>query len=233
MLDSFPDVNFNKYLFKLAVLCLVIGIFSCKSKGEPREILAIGDSNGASEHGWVKQLQTMMPRDSIYNVSIPGNTIGFDNLGREDLNTLKNLDTYLGNAIDKSGDLDYVLILLGTNDSKAVFKDRKQEIHKNLRKLITRIHDFDYKGNKAPEVILISPPPYGPDEILAAKYQGGNNRVIELVKSYEKIARELNCEFVNVYEELGNSFMKYSPDGVHLEAEGQRIIAKKIRKRLE
>ncbi|HRQ29860.1 MAG TPA: prolyl oligopeptidase family serine peptidase, partial [Saprospiraceae bacterium] len=49
-------------------------------------ILTIGDSNGASEYGWPVQLKKLMPFSNIINVSIAGNTIGFDNLGQEKLN---------------------------------------------------------------------------------------------------------------------------------------------------
>lgn len=223
----------KKYLLKLAIFSFASAMLSCQLREDPKQILAIGDSNGTFEHGWVKQLQSMMPEDSLYNVSIPGNTIGFDNLGNKNLNTLKNLDGYLKTTLDRSGHLDYVLILLGTNDSKTVYKDRMEEVPENLKNLIARIQKYDYKGKDVPEIVLISPPPYGPDRILADKYKGGNARVIVLVNAYKQIAQDLKCKFINVHEELRDNFMEYSSDGVHLEAEGQRKIAKLIRKELE
>lgn len=223
----------KKHLLKLTIFSIASGILSCQLQEEPNQILTIGDSNGTFEHGWVEQLQSLMPKDSLYNVSIPGNTIGFDNLGNKNLNTLRNLDNYLKTTLDRSGHLDYVLILLGTNDSKAVYKGRKEEVPENVRKLIARIKEYDYKGKGVPEIVLISPPPYGPDRILADKYKGGNARVITLVNAYKQIAQDLKCKFINVHAELSDDFMEYSSDGVHLEAEGQRKIAKLIRKRLE
>ena len=37
-----------------------------------RTIVTIGDSNGANEDGWVNQLKSIRPQDSILNYSISG-----------------------------------------------------------------------------------------------------------------------------------------------------------------
>lgn len=224
---------FKNRFFLIAIL-VALGFVSCKSsKEEPARILTIGDSNGAFEHGWVNQLQKLMPEDSIYNVSVPGNTIGFDNLDNPGLNTLKNLDSYIEKTLDKAGHLDYILILLGTNDSKAVFRDQSKEVLDNLGTLIKRIKRYDYRGEGAPEIVLITPPPYGPDSILADKYIGGEKRVASLVEEYRGIARKTGCEYVNIHDKLKAEFMDHSTDGVHLDAEGQKIIAKTIKEHLD
>jgi len=44
-----------------------------------KSILAIGDSNGAFDHGWANQLKKLRPVDFIENTSVSGNTIGFNN----------------------------------------------------------------------------------------------------------------------------------------------------------
>ena len=74
----------TKILTALIILLLIITISNC-TKSE--YILAVGDSHGAHKNGWVDQLKKLHSNDTIINVSISGNTIGFDNLNRDTLNT--------------------------------------------------------------------------------------------------------------------------------------------------
>ncbi len=193
-------------------------------------ILTIGDSNGASEDGWVEQLRKVRPLDIIYNVSFSGNTIGFDNNGQERLNTLKQIDRYLTETIQKSGNepLNLILINLGTNDCKAVFDERVEEIGPNLEKLIKSVQNFPYTQNHKPEVVIISPPPYGPDEVVLEKYKGGDRRVQTLLPQFEEIAKKTEVKFIDIYHVLKPTYRELAPDGVHMTSEGQRIIAETI-----
>lgn len=195
--------------------------------------MTIGDSNGASPHGWVKQLQNKLPDDSLYNYSVPGNTIGFDNLGNERLNTLKNIDRYLVDVSNKTAKIDHIVILLGTNDCKAVFGGRQNEVIENMRMLVNKVRAYPFPGQPAPDILIVSPPPYGPDSILAAKYHGGDQRVERLVPLYKQLAGELECRYVNIYHTLKPRFSEYSKDGVHLSPAGQEIIATLIVKAFE
>lgn len=190
-----------------------------------KNILVLGDSNGALEYGWVNQLKKILPNDYIFNTSRSGNTIGFDNNGSENLNTLKNLDYYLRVAQDSIGRIDYVLIMLGTNDAKYVFKDRQDEVVTNMKLLINRIHNYSFKKENQPNIIIMSPPPYGTNKILEEKYKGGLKRVKHITRSFENLAKSYNCGFVNVYKALKPIFNDYTKDGVHLVDEGQKAIA--------
>ncbi|MCB0475811.1 MAG: hypothetical protein KDC69_09045 [Flavobacteriaceae bacterium] len=220
------------YTVLLLTLLFVLGGGLAESQAQKR-IMTIGDSNGAFEDGWVAQLQKLVPEDIFYNTSVPGNTIGFDNLGQTRLNTLKNIRQYLSAAQDSLKQIDYVIIMLGTNDSKYVFRDRTDEVIENMQKLITFIKNFNYTSGKNPEIILVAPPPFGDDKILEPKYQGGNKRVRALVSKYRQLATKNNCDFVNEYKQFRKTFMQYSRDGVHLNSEGQIKIAGKIAKELD
>jgi lysophospholipase L1-like esterase len=126
-------------------------------------ILTIGDSNGAAENGWPAQLRKLLPFSTIINKSISGNTIGFDNLEQEKLNTLKNIDRYLNEAITELGadrNFNMILIGLGTNDTKKIFENRQNEVPENLQILIKKIKDkIEFSEDKIPLIIIISPPP--------------------------------------------------------------------------
>lgn len=210
---------------------LIIFIFilsACDRADRPLHIMVIGDSNGASDHGWVIQLKKLLPEDSIYNYSVSGNTIGFDNLGQERLNTLRKIDDYLTDVNTRTEQLDRIILLLGTNDCKAVFSTRKDEVPVNLNALLQRLQSDEWLNRSGTRVMLVSPPPVGPDEKLTTKYRGGSQCVKRLTTEYERIARRRGVLFVNVHHELEPVFMELSKDGVHLNRKGQLMMAKMI-----
>lgn len=193
---------------------------------KPLTVVVLGDSNGASDVGWVVQTQAMKPDWHLLNHSIPGNTIGFDNLDNPRLNTLRNLEDYLTKAREAADQpIDYVLIALGTNDCKAVFKDQGDEVRDNLRTLIQRIRDFDFEQERPPAIAVLSPPPVAGDDRVAAKYQGAADRVRALQADFQRIAGEMDCLYIDAYSPLADHFDQLTRDGVHLAAEGHTLVA--------
>lgn len=189
-----------------------------------KTILAIGDSNGAMDNGWVDQLRLLRNADRVINTCISGNTIGFDNNGQAKLNTLKNIETYLRQA---EGPLDAVVVMLGTNDCKAEFDGRFNEISENLDQLIEKIKGEVRRnpGLGTPKICIVSPPPYGADAGLAAKYQGGAARVEKLSEQFGKIAAKKGVPYLDTYSQLKPVFSYLTQDGVHLLPAGQVLLA--------
>lgn len=190
-------------------------------------ILAIGDSNGAMNGGWVDQLQTLRWQDHIINTSISGNTVGFVNNGNPELNTLGNINHYLQQSDPDKNALDKIIILLGTNDCKAVFRDRQKEVVENYRQLLGKIATY-YRGHELPQILIVSPPPYGADERLAEKYRGAGERVKQLKTNFGQLAEEEGHTFVDIHSPLDPIFKYFSTDGVHLSEDGQMLIARII-----
>lgn len=188
-------------------------------------ILAVGDSNGAHEKGWVYQLQQIRSTDVVINSCVSGNTIGFDNLGREKLNTLKNIDSYISKAVDSVASIDIVIVMLGTNDCKAVFDKQQKKVPANLTKLIEMIKTHKAFKNKLPEIVIVTPPPYGPKNMLIEKYLGAPGRVKSLIAKFKKAAKTNNCPFIDIYTPLLPVIKYITSDGVHLIPEGQKIVA--------
>ncbi|MCF6357744.1 MAG: GDSL-type esterase/lipase family protein [Draconibacterium sp.] len=197
-----------------------------------KSILTIGDSNGAAENGWANQLKKIRSADLIVNTSVSGNTIGFNNANLPRLNTLTMVDSYIQKGVANAKTIDCVVILLGTNDCKAIFADQLKEVPKNLERLISSIQNST-KFNETLRIIVVSPPPYGPDEILKEKYKGGAKRVSYLTTEFEKVARKTGVEFLDIHTPLKPIFNLLSHDGVHLSEEGQIIIAKLIDKKID
>ena len=188
-----------------------------------RTILAIGDSNGALEYGWVNQLRMQRKKDVIVNTCRAGNTIGFDNLGNRELNTLRNVDEFLKKTPGKPDD---IIILLGTNDCKAIFDNQLKEVPDNLARLIRRIREHTGSGGgKVPRIVIVSPPPYAEDALLAEKYKGGSRRVEFLASAFAKVARENNCIYVDLHGKIKTVYPYLTEDGIHLTKEGQVMIA--------
>lgn len=195
---------------------------------ENNKILAIGDSNGALEYGWVTQLRRHRFPDRIYNTCVSGNTIGFDNLGRRSLNTLANVDDYLKSAIAELGSLDKIVILLGTNDCKAIFDDSLEQVPKNMELLIAKIQAHDVYRQFSPQIYVVSPPPYAPDAQLIPKYYGGAADIAWLFPRFREVAERTGCTFIDVYSFLLPKWEQLSSDGIHLTPQGQQIIAQGI-----
>ena len=191
-------------------------------------IIAIGDSNGEHENGWVHQLKKIRPQDTIINYSISGATIGFDNLGKDTLNTLKNINTYLSDASKKVEKIDNIIVLLGTNDCKAVFDSLQDQVILNLEKLITEIQSYPFNQKNKPTITLVTPPPIPNDSMLITKYQGGKKRLENLLPVYKTIAKDYKCVFIDIYKPLAEDYLSLTVDGIHLNEEGYVKMAKII-----
>lgn len=189
-------------------------------------ILTIGDSNGQNKGGWVDQLKKMMPESDIVNFSERGRTIGFDNK-TEKLNGLKNIDLYLEQAKSKKKRYDYIIVCLGTNDVKAMFDNRQEEVAMNLGKLLDKIKKHSLcKGSKN-RLIYVTPAPLR-EEGINPKYKGGNERLTKLVPELKSVALKKGLAVIDIYEPLLGVLDYYAADGVHMVGAGQEIIASSI-----
>ena len=193
-----------------------------------QNILIIGDSNGAIKEGWVNQLKKERFPDFIYNTSVSGNTIGFDNLGRKELNTLRQADRYMNEADKALNGMDKIFIMLGTNDCKAVFEDSLKQVPQNMKTLLKKIKSHPVYQKYNPEIFIISPPPYAADDKLIEKYKGGSERIAWLFSKLKKIAEEEGCRFIDIYSKLLPVWNHVTTDGIHLSTPGQKIIANMV-----
>ncbi|MEK6482539.1 GDSL-type esterase/lipase family protein [Catalinimonas sp. 4WD22] len=194
-------------------------------------ILTIGDSNGAVEGGWPEQLKKLLPYSTIINTSISGNTIGFDNLDQKRLNSLKNIEDYLQTAVDSlaNQNLDYIILGLGTNDTKQVFANRQDEVAENMGSLIQKIQSYQaFPNDHTPKILILTPPPMDESKINKEKYGGGNKRIRKNNKKFMKLAKEYDCIWVDSYALLEDDFSSSTTDGDHLNEKAQFRLAKQI-----
>jgi len=195
-------------------------------------ILTIGDSNGAFDFGWPQQMAKLLPFSTLINKSISGNTIGFDNLDQPKLNTLTNINQYLNSAYNKlpvNAELDYIIINIGTNDTKAVFKDRQKEMPANMDALLKKINSYLKEHNKKlPKICVITPSPMDEQKIDKIKYGGGDARILKNNKQFKKIAAANHVDFLDSYILLRDDFATKTTDGIHLNEKAQFQLASVI-----
>ncbi|MBN2164645.1 MAG: hypothetical protein JW717_00040 [Marinilabiliaceae bacterium] len=217
----------NANFFSLLIVFFLV--LACNSKTDrKRNIVVIGDSNGASPIGWVVKLDSMMVNDTILNYSISGNTIGFDNNGRESLNALRNINKNLAHADSVVDAIDMVIIALGTNDCKAVFDSVLQTVPHNMTKLIKEVKQFNYKNKEVQKILVVSPPQTGPDSTLIAKYEGMQGRLDYLIPELEKVAENQGCFFLNIRNGMVDEFALLTVDGIHFNDRGYLNIANQL-----
>lgn len=211
---------------KNGLFLIIILAIQCTERPGNNHLLIIGDSNGAAKDGWVTQLMKLRVDDVFLNLSIPGNTIGFDNLGKETLNTKRNIADYLKRGVDSLERVDKILIWLGTNDCKAVFKDNQDIVINNLDTVLSIIDTYPFK--KKPRVYLIAPTPFAPDSLLTDKYEGGEERLARLIPQMAETAQRRDISFLNLHDSILAEYPQMHKDGVHLNEYGALRAAKII-----
>ena len=212
----------------IRILIPVFFLLSGCIPGSRGRTLVIGDSNGAMPGNWVVQLQKLRPADSICNLSISGNTIGFKNNGQDTLNTLHNIEGYLLMGEKELGGIDRIIFLIGTNDCKAVFDSLQTEVPRNMEKLISVTIEYFRQRKNIPEVLIVTPPPMAADSLLTEKYKGGEERIRHFIPAFREVAEKHSLVFVNIHDSLAAEFMILNTDGVHLNEQGYKKVAEII-----
>jgi lysophospholipase L1-like esterase len=207
---------------------LLLTLFTCSTPISKRHLLVIGDSNGANK-GWVYHLQELRGGGPLVNTSIGGNTFGFDGMGQLRRNTLENLTAYLRKGFAEMGQIDEILISLGTNDCKAEYGDRREEVYEHLTTVLTRTKAFfEERGQKVPRIILITPPAAGQNEVVSEEFQGVAECLEGLSARIRATAKSEGLCLVDFQEEPGAELLKYSKDGIHFNAEGYKRLSEAV-----
>ncbi len=215
-------------MFRLLICCLFIALFSCTTPLKKRNLLVIGDSNGAGQ-GWVYELQKLRAGGPMVNTSLSGNTLGFTyEAGGLSTNTLENLNVYLRKGYADMGSIDEVLIALGTNDCKVEFADRHTEIATNLTEVVDRtLAFFSERGQDPPRIVLLTPPPLN-DQDVVAQFQGATACVEGVAAEVRTLAASRGYCVVDLHAKPGKKVLEYSKDGIHFSREGYELIARAV-----
>lgn len=203
---------------------VALSLLSGQLYGKQLQVVTIGDSNGALPYGWPVQLKKLLPASTLLNFSMAGNTIGFDNLGQEKLNTLRNIDQFL--TLSAETVPDYIFIGLGTNDTKDIFSKRQPEVATNMAELIRKINGFyTNRGMSQPRICILAAPPVNEQRADTAKYKGCAERIVRNNRKFEKLSEQEQVYFLDPYKMIRNNINAFTTDGIHLNPAGQFVCA--------
>lgn len=176
-----------------------------------RRVLCFGDSNtwgfdalNEQEYGqrfpedvrWTGRLQTILGDEwTVIEEGLNGRTTVFDDPLRDGLNGL----TYLVPCLATHNPLDYMVLMLGTNDCKARFNALPKNIADGMQRLVeTAMNAHVWRDQ--PNILIIAPPHIeeGSDIYPIGRDMGPCSKKSEMLAAeYELWAKEDGCDFLD------------------------------------
>ncbi len=198
-----------------------------------KNILCFGDSN---TWGYVpllrrryteKERWPMLMAEALgsgYHVieeGLNGRTTAFTDY----LEPYRNALDYAAPCMISHAPLDFVIVMLGSNDTKIRYHVSAQEITDGMENLIKKLR-FYYPADKyplLPQILLAAPGPIIPPEAETSFDNSSTEKVRLLPKTYETLAKKLDCLFFNTQTVLTEKDL--GGDGLHLTKEGHGKLA--------
>ena len=202
-----------------------------------KRILCYGDSNtwgyisgtdhlryGSNER-WTKLLQQKLgPNFEVIEEGLNSRTLCSDDNrpGKEGRNGF----TYLKPCMDSHDKIDYIVIMLGTNELKCGFNNSAEEIVEMMKKYVEFI--LNYKSQidgTHPEIIISCPPLVKEDKSASRsenKYLGAEEKSIKLNNLLFEFCKSHSLTFID------NNDLSVGIDGVHLTKESHSALAQRL-----
>jgi len=202
-----------------------------------KSVLCFGDSNtyGLKPDGsgrfekterWTGVLSEMLGHQNyeVIEEGLVGRTTVFEDSTRQGRNGSKLLPILL----ESHGPVDTVVVMLGTNDCKAVYNASPKLIARGAEILLRQIRD----NNSAAKILLLSPIHLG-DTVWKEEFdpEFDEKSVItskELKAVFAKLAEEFDCMFLAASDVAKPS----ETDQEHLDEKGHLALANAIYKKL-
>ncbi len=201
-----------------------------------KNILCFGDSNTwgynpytkgrfSSEIRWTGKLQDKLKNDvNIIEQGLCGRTTIYEDIsrpGRKGIDSLQNIFKQYSN-------IDFVILMLGTNDCKKYYKNSAREIASGIEECLNIILEQINPKN----VLLISPITLGKDVWKKEYDPDFNENSVKISKDlkseYEKIALKKNVNFLAASEYARPSVA----DQEHLDEIGHENLTEAIFKKM-
>ena len=166
----------------------------------------------------------------IIEEALPGRTT----ILNDPIDPRLNGSAYLPSALASHLPLDLVILMLGTNDTKAYFHRTPREISTGMAKLVAQV--LSSAGGvgtiyPAPQVMIIAPPPLAPmlHPYHQSLFEGAHAKSQELGRLYGDLADFMKLHFLNA----GDVITTDGVDGIHFTAENNlrlgKAVAQKVR----
>lgn len=125
--------------------------------------------------------------------------------------------------------VDFIILMLGTNDTKPRYCVSSGEITEGMKNLIQKLR-FYYPADKypLPQILLVAPGPLAPAKQEYSFDASSARKIKELPARYETLAKELDCLYFNAQSVLTEEDL--GGDGIHLKKEGHAKLAETFTK---
>jgi lysophospholipase L1-like esterase len=192
--------------------------------------LSMGDKRFNNNERWTGLLAKELKDYTIIEEGLGARTTMFDDPrpeypNRNGLNILPILlETHLP--------LNWVIIMLGTTDTKQILNKTSEEIANGVKRLIKTIKEYRHLSNfqETIKILLVVPPIVNENaEFAKSLFLGGEVKGRLLVSLYQKIALEEGIFFLNP----SNSVIVDKNEGVHLDKENHKLLFKLILNKIQ
>lgn len=200
---------------------------------QERRIVCFGDSNtwgyDAVTNGrfgrdvrYTGILQELLGEYIVVEEGLCGRTAVFEDPLNEGMNGLK----YIVPCLQTHSRLEWLTIMLGTNDCKERFSATAQNIADGVRRLVRVAKSLDVWIDE-PHILLITPPPIKKEcetSQVAGEMGICSDKSHELARLYEIHAKSEGCYYLNA----GDCSSMNDIDYMHLDAESHKKLALRI-----
>jgi lysophospholipase L1-like esterase len=196
-------------------------------------VLCYGDSNTwgwnpvikdrfAGDERWPGVLQRELGPDyRIIEEGLNGRTTVWD----DPIEGYKNGKQYLVPCLDTHHPLDWVIILLGTNDLKKRFSLSAYDIAQGVGVLVNIVQKSQAgPAGSVPRVLLMAPPPVARLTEFAEMFEGAEAKSRKFSQHYRRVAQEYGCDFFDTSDIIVSSDI----DGIHLELSEHQTLGKAV-----
>jgi lysophospholipase L1-like esterase len=137
----------------------------------------------------------------------------------------KNGREYLIPCLETHKPIDLITILLGTNDLKKRFSVSAYDVAASAGVLIDVVQKSATGiGGRAPEILLMAPPPFSRLSDFAEMFEGGAEKSRKFSEHYKRIAEQFKCHFMDTGQVIVSSDL----DGIHFEADQHRKLGQAV-----
>lgn len=162
---------------------------------------------------------------TVIEEGLSGRTTGVD----DPTDSRLNATTYLPSCLATHLPLDVVVLMLGTNDTKAYFHRSAFEIATGVSVLLGQIATSAGgvgTAYPAPKVLLVSPPPLGniTNPWFEELFAGGQEKTAEFGQLYKAVAEFMGVAFLDA----GTVISTDGVDGIHFTPQNNAELAEAI-----
>ena len=180
---------------------------------------------------WTGLLQGLLGEDyRVIEEGLNGRTTVFDDPNDD---WKKGID-YIKGILCTHRPVDYLVIMLGSNDMKNFFNATPEAIAEGLKEIIKKTESvMELKQGYVPKILVVSPPEISTD-ILTGPFSGSFDEAAidkskRLAEFYRKVADKHGCGFIDAKQYVKPS----KEDGLHLDAQGHKGLAEIIAKTVQ